>query len=51
MRRAIEQVAAQRRALPLAGVFPDDYRFEAASDGGNVRFSELFDAGKDMLVV
>ena len=51
LRRAIEQVAAQRRALPLGGVVPDDYRFEAASDGGEVRFSELFDSGKDTLVV
>ena len=51
LRRAIEQVAAQRRALPLGGVVPDDYRFEAASDGGEVRFSELFDSGTDTLVV
>ena len=51
LRRAIEQVAAQRRALPPGGVVPDDYRFEAASDGGEVRFSELFDSGKDTSVV
>jgi predicted dithiol-disulfide oxidoreductase (DUF899 family) len=51
LRRAIEQVAAQRRALPLGGGVPDDYRFEAAFDGGEVRFSELFDAGKDTLVL
>src|SRR5437764_11978709 len=51
LRRAIEQVAAQRRALPLGGVVPDDYRFEEASDGREVRFSELFDAGKDTLVI
>jgi predicted dithiol-disulfide oxidoreductase (DUF899 family) len=51
LRRAIEQVAAQRRALPLGGVVPDDYRFEEASDGGEVRFSELFEADKDTLVV
>jgi predicted dithiol-disulfide oxidoreductase (DUF899 family) len=51
LRRAIEQVAAQRRALPPGGVVPDDYRFERASDGGEVRFSELFDAGKDTLVI
>ena len=51
LRRAIEQVAAQRRALPPGGLVPDDYRFEEASDGGVVLFSELFDAGKDMLVV
>ena len=51
LRRAIEAVAAQRRALPLGGVVPDDYRFEEASDGGEVRFSELFEAGKDTLVI
>jgi predicted dithiol-disulfide oxidoreductase (DUF899 family) len=27
LRRAIEQVAGQRRALPPGGVVPDDYRF------------------------
>ncbi|MFZ0091078.1 MAG: DUF899 family protein [Solirubrobacteraceae bacterium] len=51
LRRAIEQVAVQRRALPQGGVVPDDYRFEQASDGGEVRFSELFEAGKDTLVI
>jgi predicted dithiol-disulfide oxidoreductase (DUF899 family) len=51
LRRTIEQVAAQRRALPLGGVVPDDYRFEEASDGGEVRFSGLFEAGKDTLVI
>jgi predicted dithiol-disulfide oxidoreductase (DUF899 family) len=51
LRRAIEEVAAQRRALPRGGVVPDDYRFEQASDGGEVRFSELFEDGKDTLVV
>ena len=51
LRRAIEQVAAQRRTLPPGGVVPDDYRFEEASDGGDVRFSELFEPGKDTLVI
>ena len=51
LRRAIEQVAAQRRALPPGGVVPEDYRFEEASDGGEVRFSELFERDKDTLVV
>ena len=51
LRRAIEEVAAQRRALPPGGVVPDDYRFEEASDGGEVRFSELFAPVKDTLVV
>lgn len=30
LRQAIERVAAQRRALPLGGTVPEDYRFEAA---------------------
>jgi predicted dithiol-disulfide oxidoreductase (DUF899 family) len=51
LRRAIEHVAAQRRALSQGGVVPDDYRFEEASDGREVRFSELFEAGKDTLVI
>ena len=51
LRRAIEDVAAQRRALPPGGVVPDDYRFEEAADGGEVRFSELFEPGKDTLVI
>jgi predicted dithiol-disulfide oxidoreductase (DUF899 family) len=51
LRRAIEQVAAQRRALPPGGVVADDYRFEEASDGGEARFSELFEPGKDTLVI
>src|SRR4051812_50225740 len=46
LRRAIEQVAAQRRALPPGGVVPDDYRFEEASDGRGGRFSDLFEAGQ-----
>jgi predicted dithiol-disulfide oxidoreductase (DUF899 family) len=51
LRRAIERVAAQRRALPPGGAVPDDYVFEAAEDGREVRFSELFAPGKDTLVV
>src|SRR6059036_4812 len=52
LRRAIERVAAQRRALPPGGAVPHDYRFEEASDGGDeVRFSELFAPGKDTLVI
>ncbi len=51
LRRSIEQVAAQRRALPLGGIVPEDYRFEQASDGREVRFSELFAPGRDTLVV
>jgi predicted dithiol-disulfide oxidoreductase (DUF899 family) len=48
LRRRIEAVAAQRRALPLGGEVPVDYVFEAA-DGKSVRLSELFAPGKDTL--
>ncbi len=51
LRRAIERVAAQRRALPPGGLVPDDYRFEEARDRREVRFSELFAPGKDTLVI
>jgi predicted dithiol-disulfide oxidoreductase (DUF899 family) len=51
LRRAIEAVATQRRGLPPGGTVPEDYRFEEASDGREVSFSELFAAGKDTLVV
>ncbi len=48
LRRRIEKVAEQRRALPLGGEVPDDYAFDDVS--GKVRLSELF-AGKDTLLV
>jgi predicted dithiol-disulfide oxidoreductase (DUF899 family) len=52
LRRALERVAAQRRALPPGGAVPQDYVFEEAADGGGeVKFSELFGPGKDTLVV
>lgn len=51
LRRAIERVAAQRRALPRGGHVPDDYRFEEASGGAEVSFSELFAPDKDTLVI
>jgi predicted dithiol-disulfide oxidoreductase (DUF899 family) len=52
LRRRTEAVAAKRRALPAGGALPEDYRFEEVADsGGEVRFSELFEAGKDTLVV
>ena len=51
LRRAIERVAAQRRALPPGGVVSEDYLFEEATDGSEVKFSELFAPGKDTLVI
>jgi predicted dithiol-disulfide oxidoreductase (DUF899 family) len=40
LRRHIERVAAQRRALPPGGEIPQD--FELVSEAGPVRFSSLF---------
>jgi len=48
LRRHLEQVAAQRRALPLGGKLPND--FELISETGPVRFSSLF-GNKDTLMV
>ncbi len=48
LRRQVEAVAAQRRALPLGGEVPEDYLFE--SPAGPVRMTDLF-AGKPTLVV
>jgi predicted dithiol-disulfide oxidoreductase (DUF899 family) len=48
LRRHIERVAALRRALPLGGGIPEDYRFEGHD--GAVRLSQLF-GDKDTLVI
>jgi predicted dithiol-disulfide oxidoreductase (DUF899 family) len=48
LRRRIERVAAQRRALPPGGELLEDYVFEMAGAGGkpkSVRLSELFAPG------
>jgi predicted dithiol-disulfide oxidoreductase (DUF899 family) len=42
LRRHIERVAAQRRALPPGGLVPQDYRFE--SEAGAVTLSQMFGA-------
>jgi len=52
LRRTIERVAAQRRALPPGGAVADDYVFEeAAGEGREVTFSQLFTPGRDTLVI
>jgi predicted dithiol-disulfide oxidoreductase (DUF899 family) len=54
LRRQVEAVAAQRRALPLGGEVPQDYEFQELGPDGStrtVRMSELFAGGKDTLVV
>ncbi len=48
LRRQVERVAAQRRALPPGGVVPEDYRFDGAA--GPVTLSKLF-GGKETLAV
>ncbi|MBY2923839.1 DUF899 family protein [Rhizobium leguminosarum] len=48
LRRHIERVARQRRALPPGGEVAKDYRFEGSD--GPISFSELF-ADKDTLIV
>ena len=50
LRRQIEAVAAQRRALPLGGAIPQDYVFEEGDGARPIRMSELF-AGKPTLIV
>ena len=49
LRREMEAVAAQRRALPPGGVVPEDYVFRGAD--GDVRLSELFGPGKRSLAI
>jgi predicted dithiol-disulfide oxidoreductase (DUF899 family) len=49
LRRQIERVAAQRRALPAGGVIPQDYVF--AGPDGPIRLSQLFSADKPTLAV
>jgi predicted dithiol-disulfide oxidoreductase (DUF899 family) len=48
LRRSIERVAAQRRALPPGGEIPQDFSFVAET--GEIRLSNLF-GGKDTLMV
>ena len=48
LRRHIERVAVQRRALPLGGLVPKDYRFMGES--GPVGFSDLFGAKQTLAV-
>jgi predicted dithiol-disulfide oxidoreductase (DUF899 family) len=54
LRRAMESVAAARRQLPPGGRVKHDYVFQgSAADGSStdVRFSELFEPGKDSLAI
>jgi predicted dithiol-disulfide oxidoreductase (DUF899 family) len=54
LRRAMEAVAAARRALPPGGQVPQDYVFKGSGADGapsDVRLAELFEPGKDSLVI
>ena len=58
LRRRVEEVAARRRRLPLGGELAQNYTFEegprdlrAPESATKVRFSQLFEPGKDTLVV
>jgi predicted dithiol-disulfide oxidoreductase (DUF899 family) len=54
LRRAMEAVAASRRALPPGGAVRADYVFQGAGTAGtagDVRLSELFAPGKNSLVI
>ena len=52
LRRAMEAVAASRRALPPGGIVPADYVFQGNGDGAaDVRLSELFAPSRDSLVI
>jgi predicted dithiol-disulfide oxidoreductase (DUF899 family) len=54
LRREMEAVAAERRALPPGGIVPEDYLFQGAGPDGSpthVRMSELFAPGRDSLVI
>jgi predicted dithiol-disulfide oxidoreductase (DUF899 family) len=51
LRRHMERVAQARRALPAGGVPPQDYVFQDAVDGADVRLSELFMPGTQSLAI
>jgi predicted dithiol-disulfide oxidoreductase (DUF899 family) len=54
LRRTMEGVAEARRELPSGAVVPEDYVFQGAGPDGaptDVRLSELFEPGKDSLVI
>ena len=54
LRRAMEAAAVARRDLPPGGEVPEDYVFRGLGANGtetDVRLSELFEPGKDSLVI
>jgi predicted dithiol-disulfide oxidoreductase (DUF899 family) len=54
LRRSMEAVAAQRRALPQGGIVPEDYVFEGLGPDGKatkMKLSDLFAPRKDSLII
>ena len=54
LRREMEAVAVELRALPPGGAVPEDYRFDCiGADGApsTVRLSQLFERGDSLLLV
>ena len=53
LRREMEAVATEIRALPPGGAVPEDYEFDCIVKGGaaKVRLSELFRPGTDTLIL
>jgi predicted dithiol-disulfide oxidoreductase (DUF899 family) len=54
LRREMEAVSEQRRALPSGGVVPEDYVFRGEGTDGqaaDIRLSELFAPGRDTLLI
>lgn len=51
LREQIEALNELRRALPLGGELKEDYEFRRISDDSGVRLSQLFEEGKDTLVL
>jgi predicted dithiol-disulfide oxidoreductase (DUF899 family) len=53
LRRQMEAVAAQLRALPPGGEVPEDYVFDVVGEGGSataIRMSELFRGGDTLMM-
>ena len=54
LREQLARIAEQRRQLPAGGLLKEDYEFDGMDSAGQaakVKLSELFEAGKDSLVI
>jgi predicted dithiol-disulfide oxidoreductase (DUF899 family) len=54
LRRQMEAVAEQRRALPPGGILPEDYVFQGEGTDGqavDIRLSQLFASGRNTLLI